>query len=150
MATRETDPLLGFCFSLDFGGKIKGYFTECSGLSSENEVVEHKVVTETGQEVVQKIPGRLKWNDVTLKRGVTGEMDIWDWRASVEKGDMTTARQNASIIMYDRAMTAVARWDLTNAWPTKVSGPQQKTDSTEFGIEEITVACEGFKRAPAK
>jgi phage tail-like protein len=146
MAARDTDPLLGFCFSLDFGGKIKGYFTECSGLGSENEIVEHKVVTESGQEVVQKIPGRLKWNDITLKRGITAQMDIWDWRASVEKGDMAGARQNASIVMYDRAMSPVARWDLTNAWPSKVSGPQQKTDSNEFGVEEITIAAEGYKR----
>ena len=146
MPTRETDPLLGFSYSLDFGGKIKGYFTECAGLGSENEIVEHKVVTESGQEVVQKIPGRLKWNDITLKRGITAQMDIWEWRASVEKGDMATARQNASIVMYDRAMEAVARWDLTNAWPAKVSGPQQKSDSNEFGVEEITIAAEGYKR----
>src|SRR6266508_1678509 len=89
---RETDPLLGFNFGLDMGGKIKGFFTECSGLGSENEIVEHKVVSENGQEVVQKIPGRLKWNDITLKRGITSEMDIWKWRALVETGKVQEAR----------------------------------------------------------
>jgi hypothetical protein len=43
-------------------------------------VIEHKVVTEKGQEVVLKIPGRLKWENITLKRGITSSMDIWDWR----------------------------------------------------------------------
>src|SRR6266542_4089059 len=143
MAVRETDPLLGFCFSLDFGGKVKGYFTECSGLGSENEVIDHKVVTEAGQEVIQKLPGRLKWNDVTLKRGITAQMDIWDWRAMVEKGDLNTARTNASIVMYSRDMSPVARWDLTNAWPSKVTGPTQKSDSNEFGVEEVVIVAEG-------
>ncbi len=146
MAVRETDPLLGFCFSLDFGGKVKGYFTECSGLGSENEVIDHKVVTEAGQEVIQKLPGRLKWNDVTLKRGITAQMDIWDWRAMVEKGDLNTARTNASIVMYSRDMSPVARWDLTNAWPSKVTGPTQKSDSNEFGVEEIVIVAEGYDR----
>ena len=38
------DPLVGFNFELDVAGKAKGYFTEVSGISSENEVTEHKIV----------------------------------------------------------------------------------------------------------
>ncbi len=76
MATRE-DPLVGFHFAVDLQGTIKGYFTECSGLGSEHEVIEHKVITEKGQEVVLKMPGRLKWENITLKRGITSNMD---WR----------------------------------------------------------------------
>jgi len=69
-ASRE-DPLLGFNFAIDVGGTIKGYFTEVTGLGSENEIVEQKVVSDSGVEVVLKIPGRLKWGDITLKRGLT-------------------------------------------------------------------------------
>jgi hypothetical protein len=36
---RDTDPLVGFHFQLDLGGVVAGYFTEISGLGSENEVV---------------------------------------------------------------------------------------------------------------
>ncbi|MBL8121023.1 MAG: phage tail protein, partial [Anaerolineae bacterium] len=70
---------------LDVQGEVKGLFTEVGGLGSETEVVEHKV-SRDGIDFVQKIPGRLKWGDITLKRGITAEMDMWSWRAKVEKG----------------------------------------------------------------
>ena len=66
MAEQE-DPLIGFHFAVDMGGVIKGYFTSASGLGSENEVIEHKVVNEKGQEVVIKMPGRLKWDNIELE-----------------------------------------------------------------------------------
>ena len=100
--TRE-DPLVGFHFAVEIQGAISGYFTECSGLGSENEVVEHKVVNEKGVEVVMKIPGRLKWENIVLKRGITSNMDIWTWRKKVEDGDIASARQNGSIVMYDQS-----------------------------------------------
>lgn len=147
MPARDTDPLLGFSFGLDLSGKVAGWFTECSGLGSENEVVEHKVVTEDGKQVIQKIPGRLKWSDITLKRGITAEMDIWEWRKLVEDGDMSSARTNCTVTMYDANLQPKARWDLVNAWPSKVTGPTQKSDSNEFGVEEVVIVSEGYKRS---
>jgi len=143
---RGTDPLLAFTFALEVQGAISGYFSEVSGVSSENEVIEHKVVNSKGQETVQKIPGRLKWTDITMKRGITANMEIWNWRAMVEQGKMGDARKNGSIILYDRDYTEVARWNFTNGWPSKVSGPTFKSDSNEFAVEELTIVHEGIVR----
>lgn len=145
MATRE-DPLVGFHFAVDMQGAVAGYFTECSGLGSEQEVIEHKVVTEQGQEVVLKLPGRLKWENITLKRGVTSNMDIWDWRKQVEDGDVESARRDGSIVMYDQNLEEVARWNFERAWPVKVTGPQPKADSNEISLEELTLAHEYIER----
>lgn len=145
MGTRGTDPLVGFHFMLDVQGEVKGLFTEVGGLGSETEVVEHKV-SRDGIDFVQKIPGRLKWGDITLKRGITAEMDMWTWRAKVEKGDIVGARKNGSIIMLDQALAPVAQWDFTNAWPSKLSGPQLQSDSNAFGVEELTLVHEGIVR----
>jgi phage tail-like protein len=145
MAERE-DPLVGFHFAVDIQGVISGYFTECSGLGSEHEVIEHAVTTEQGQEVVIKLPGRLKWGDITLKRGITSSMDIWNWRKLVEDGDIEGARRDGSIVMYDQKLKEVARWNFERAWPVKVSGPQPKSDSKEIGIEELTICHEYIKR----
>jgi phage tail-like protein len=144
MADRE-DPLVGFHFTIEMGGVIQGYFTECSGLGSEHEVIEHKVVQD-GKEVMLKIPGRLKWENITFKRGITSRMDIWDWRKQVEEGKVDSARRNGSIIMYDWKLKPVARWDFESAWPVKVTGPQPKADSNEIGIEELTLAHEYITR----
>lgn len=145
-AGRDTDPLVGFNFGLELQGTITGYFTECGGVGSENEVIEHKVVNDKGMEIIQKIPGRLKWQDVTLKRGVTADMQVWDWRELVEKGQMDQARKQCSIIMFDRNYEEVARWNFEQAWPSKVTGPSVKSDSNEIGVEEITLVHEGMDR----
>jgi phage tail-like protein len=144
-ATTE-DPLLGFNFLLELEGAIAGYFTECSGVGSENEIVEHKVVDKSGHEVVRKIPGRLKWQDVTLKRGITSSLQIWEWRDFVVKGSMSDARKNMTITMLDRNYNPVAKWHFSNAWPSKVTGPSFKADSNEFGVEEVTIVHEGMYR----
>ena len=145
MPDRE-DPLVGCQFSLEIQGVIKGYFTEVSGLGSEHDIVEHKVVDESGHDMVMKIPGRLKWSDITLKRGITSSMDVWDWRKQVEDGDVQGARKNGSVVMYDQSYSQIARWNFSNAWPSKVSGPSLNAQNNEFGIEEVVIVHEGIER----
>lgn len=146
MPSRDTDPLIGFSFSLEVQGTLTGYFTEIGGLGSETEIVEHKVTDGSGRDVIQKIPGRTKYTDITLKRGVTALKDIWDWRKMVEDGNIVGARKHATVTMYDQSLKAVARWNLENAWPTKVSGPSLSSDSNAFGVEEVTVTFESMIR----
>ena len=140
------DPLVGFHFGVEIQGMVTGFFTEVSGLGSEQEIIEQKAVTPDGKQVVQKIPGRLKWEDITLKRGITSNMDIWNWRKQVEDGDIDSARSNGSIVMYDQTLSEVARWNFENAWPVKVSGPQPKSDSNEISIEEMVITHEYIVR----
>lgn len=146
MAVRDSDPLVSFHFAIEVQDEIAGMFTECSGLGSEHEVIEHKVVDGNGRDIIQKIPGRLKWQDITLKRGISSTMDIWDWRKTVEDGDVEGARRNGSIVMFDQSLQEVARWNFERAWPTKVSGPQLQSDSNAFGVEEMTITHEGITR----
>jgi phage tail-like protein len=146
-AAGREDPLLGFNFALDLSGAVKGYFTEVSGIGSENEVIEQKVVSGKGIEVILRIPGRLKWGDITLKRGITSSMELWDWRKKVEEGKVKDARKNGSIVMFDRELKEVARWNFVNAWPSKITGPSPKADSNEIGIEELTIVHEHIERA---
>jgi phage tail-like protein len=146
MANGHQDPLVGFHYGIEVQDKVKGYFTECSGLGSEHEIIEHKVVTEKGKELVFKVPGRLKWENVTLKRGITDSMDIWDWRKEVENGKVDDNRRDGSVTMYNQKGDPMARWEFKRGWPSKVSGPQVKADSNEFGIEELTITHEYIER----
>ena len=110
MADRE-DPLVGFHFSVDIQGVVKGYFTEVSGLGSETELIEQKVVNEKGKDIVLKVPGRLKWENIVLKRGITSSMDIWTWRKKIEDGDVDSNRHDGSITMYNQNLDPVAIWN---------------------------------------
>jgi phage tail-like protein len=146
MPGRASDPLVGFHFSVEVSGKVAGLFTEVGGLGSESDVVEHKPISSKGVDFVQKMPGRLKWGDITLKRGITATMDVWTWRQLVVDGKTVDARANGTIIMFDNDGSAVAQWDFVNGWPSKVSGPSLTSDSTAFGVEEMTIVHEGIKR----
>lgn len=142
----QPDPLVSAFFSIDFGGKIKGAFREVSGLGSETEVVEEKSSGPDGKLILKKIPGRMKYNNVTLKRGITDTMDMWTWRKLVEKGDIQGARLNGSIIMHAQDGKAMARWNLINAWPSKLTGPSANATNNEVGIEELEIVHEGYER----
>jgi phage tail-like protein len=141
------DPLAGFNFMVKIDGKVAGYFTEVSGLGSESEIIEHKVMSPDGKAgIVQKIPGRLKWGDITLKRGITSEMDVWTWRKLVEEGSIESARANGSIFMLNEKYEPVAEWDFLRCWPSKVSGPSINAGSSAVGIEEMVIVHEGITR----
>jgi len=145
MAGQE-DPLVGFHFSVDIQGVLKGYFTEVAGLGSETETIESKVVNEKGKDVVVKVPGRLKWENIVLKRGITSNMDAWKWRKAIEDGDVDSNRHDGSITMFDQTLKPVAIWNFYRAWPAKITGPQPKADSNEIGVEEMTLVHEYIVR----
>jgi phage tail-like protein len=142
---REVDPLIGFQFSLDVNG-MTGYFTEVSGIGTENAVVTHKVVNTEAKEVTLQIPGRVEWGEITLKRGLTDNVEFWDWRESVVTGGVAEARVDCSITMYDREYNPLVTWNIINAWPSKISGPTIASDSNDFTIEELTIVHEGLYR----
>jgi len=143
---RNTDPLISAQFAIEFQGVIAGAFQECTGMGSENEVVEYKASGKKGDYVMQKVPGRMKWNNITLKRGLTDAIDLWDWRKLVEQGKVEQARKNGSIIMFDQTGKEVARWNLTNAWPSKISGPAANAGENTAAIEELEITHEGYER----
>ena len=146
MADRE-DPLVAFKFGLEIEGKLTGFFTTVSGIGSESEVVEHKVTNpDTGETIIQKIPGRLSWTDVTLKRGVTSSVDVWEWRQQIVDGMVDDARTNCSIVAYNQGNEEIARWNLASAWPSKVTGPEMDAGSQDYMVEEITIVHEGLER----
>ncbi len=140
------DPMIGAHFEVSVGA-VTGYFTEVSGLGSESEVVDHKIMAKGAKEpIIRKIPGRLKWGDITLKRGITKNMDFYKWRQQVEQGKVDAARLDGTVIMYDQNLTPVASWEFYKAWPSKISGPQLTSDSNAVGVEELVIVHEGIKR----
>lgn len=142
----EKDPLVSGWFGIEFQGQVSGAFRECTGLGSENEVVESKASGPKGEFVLKKIPGRMKYNNITLKRGITDAMDMWKWRKLVEEGKITEARKNGSIVMFSADNKEMARWNLVNAWPSKLTGPAANATNNEIGIEELEIVHEGYER----
>ncbi len=124
---------------------VSGYFTECTDIGSENEVIEHTITDGQGREIIQKIPGKLNWNNVTLKRGIITNKFLWYWRKQVEEGNINDAGKNVSIIMMNQAGTDVAQWDFTDAWFSRITAPSVTSSSNEIVIEEVVMMFEGME-----
>jgi len=133
---------------VEFGDAIKDMpFREVSGISTEVAVLEQRASAPSGRSFTAYLPGRVTIGDITLKRYMTKDLTLWNWRKLVEDGKMTDARKNGTITAVDQEGKPLAKWDVTNAWPSKVSGPIQNAGSTEPAMEELTVVCESLKRS---
>jgi phage tail-like protein len=141
------DRLAGYHFYVDIEGVFQGTFRECSGMSTQSDVIEYWSGAKEGDTQFSKIPGRVKYNDITLKGGLAEDTKgLWDWRGRVEKGEVDKARQNGTIYMFDQGNKAVAKWRFEDAWPTKLAGPGLNAGSNDVAVEELTIAIEKLTR----
>lgn len=143
----ERDPLIGAHFALEVQGVVSAFFSQASGFNNSSEVVTHQAVDAQGKSVVQKIPGDLTWDDITLNRGITDDLALWTWRQQVINGDVVNARKDGSVIMYNQAAQEMARFNFRNGWPSGWKGPDVSSEDQSVAIEEITIAHEGLERA---
>ena len=140
------DPVNVSWFEVEFGTKAKGSFMECGGLGSKTQVAESYNALPAGKVLLMKIPGNLEWNDITLKRGMTNSMDFWKWRKEIVEGKYAEARVDGSLTLFDHNGKPVGKWNFTNAWPVKVSGPDLNSTANGVGVEELVITHEGYER----
>jgi phage tail-like protein len=140
VTAKRYDPLFGAKFCIEIGNIQYAGFTEAAGLEAEIEIFEYQ---EGGNNLyTHKLPGRVKYPKVTLKRGVTDSNDLWEWFESVTYRRIE--RKNMSIVLYDQEGSEVRRWNLTNAYPTKWSGSTLKANENAVSIETLEFAHEGI------
>lgn len=141
-------PLLTtFSFHVELDQIDIGAFKEASGVDSETEIIEYKEVLKDGKMLIKKLPGAMKWTDITLKKAIDSKRDLWEWRRQVETGDIANARRNGSIVLYDSMHNEVARWNFFDGWPSKWKGADLNAGENQVAVEEITITHEGLERA---
>jgi phage tail-like protein len=143
MARRATDPFASFNFKLEIDGITVAGFSEVTGLNQESNVIDYR----EGQEPItpRKLPGLNKFGNITLKRGISPDLSVYNWRKTVTDGDIE--RKNASIVLHNEKHDEVVRWNLVNAWPSKYVGPDLKASANEVAIESVELTHEGMERA---
>src|SRR3954471_256598 len=127
MATLRERPYVQFNFLVDLGtGNTDGPeagFQEVSGIGMEVTVAEYRNGNEK-ENSVRKITGLNKSTDVTMKRGVIGSLNLYNWLNDIRNGDQGALR-NVVIQLQNEDHTAVVQtWKLLRARIIKhVSGP---------------------------
>jgi len=131
----------GSFFALEIDALTIAWFTGCSGLSLEFDVIEFK--EGNGKKVVQrKRPGKPKTSEVVLKRGFTTNMDVNNWFKEVVDAEKPTPYKTSSIVIYDREQTECGRFNLEACWPSKLSISDLQSGSDESMVEELTMQHE--------
>jgi phage tail-like protein len=109
-------------------------FREVTGLDSGNYVMTYREGADP-MNALRKLPGLEETKTVTLKRGMTNSLALWEWRKAVRDG--STARvpyRNVEITLRDGTLQPVMTWSLINAWCAKITGPQLNAAATTDAI----------------
>ena len=149
----DHDPIVARNFFLDIPDDSTLILQAVSGLDVELEVVNVSQNGKDGkQQHIKTLGGTLKVPDVTVTRIApqNAEQDaLWKWFLDIRDHgfkDRTDKRKNISIVMYDVAMNEVARFNIQNAWPSKIATDAMRTDSNDPVKATITFVCERIER----
>ena len=145
MAVARTDPYAQFNCLVDLGtGSTEGPqagFQECSEIGMSVDVVEYRNGNDKANDV-RKLTGLARYPDVTLRRGVIGSLDLYEWLNEIRNGDQAAYRTVTVQLMTEDHTAVVQTWKLLRARIVKhVSGPFNARVST-VAMEELTLAYE--------
>ena len=141
------DPYAAYNFELvvtgisDDGRAVKGSFAEVSGLEVDLAPIEYRNGSE--DTTVRKIPGLKKFTPITLKRGLIGDLAMWNWVLAGMNGQVQ--RTEAAVVLLDENRQEVMRWNLRRVWPSKWTGPGLNAKNNEIAMETLELCHEGLE-----
>jgi hypothetical protein len=106
-------------------------FSECGGLELTMQAEEYR---EGG-------------NNAALKRGISGNSDLWDWHFSFVEG--RGKRRDGVIVLLDGSRQPRQAWYFRRGLPVKYSGPSLNAAQNSVAIEAIEIAHEGLQQIAA-
>ena len=148
MAPKRDNPYGAFNFRVEFGdadggGPIEGGFSDASGLGTEINYSEYRSGADKFN-TTRKIANTFKTDQVTLKRGLIGSTDIFEWLEAVQGGAYQP--RTVTIVMLDEARNEVLSLILKNAQPKKWVGPTLAAKGGgEVAMEELQLVHEGIE-----
>jgi phage tail-like protein len=141
MSAAAPEIVPGIYFELTMPGISIGYFTEVSGLNAEVEVFTYN---EGGNNsFVHKLPTRVKYPSLVLKRGISSEAALETWFA--KSVGPNPQRVDVTISMLDEEQNRLRTWAFANAYPVKWTGPQFNVGQSAVATEALEIAHDGIK-----
>ena len=138
------DPLTNFRYRLEIDGLTIAGFSEVSIAETAVDVIDYREGTDPTH--VRKLSGLTKYGNITLRRGMTNSLELYEWHRQVVNGLVGKARKNIAIVVADETGTDKARFVVTDAWPTKYSPSDLHAKGNEVLIETLELVNEGIER----
>ena len=143
-AAGRRDPYRNFRFRVEIDGLAAAGFSEVSIGESGTDVIDYREGNEPTR--VRKLPGLRKFANVTLKRGMTASMDLYDWHKQIMDGAIGAARRNVAVTVLDQSGADAARFVILDAWPVKYQPGDLNGKGNEVLIELLELVNEGIER----
>ena len=135
----STWPLPKFNFLVHLGDDLDVKFLEVSGLG-ETPVIEYRHGDSKTFYPI-KMPGLGKVGNVTMRKGIfANDQKFWQWFSGIKMN--TIARRTVVIDLLDETGTPKMVWTLHNAWPTKITSTDLKSENNEVAVETLELAFE--------
>ncbi len=146
MATFRENPYADFNFQISVDGidgdGVAGGFCEVTGLGVSIETIEYRNGNDKDI-TVRKLPGLKKFSNITLKRGVIGDLSFWEWIKTAMNGQVE--RRSVTIRLLDESREAVLAWRISNAWPCRYDGPSLDAKTSAVALEVLEICHEGLE-----
>ena len=142
MPVQRDNPYSNFNFLVEIDGVASAGFAEADLPGGRIETIEYR---EGGDKTsgARKLPGRVSYENVLLRRGLSGRTDLYDWWRAVRDG--APDRRNVSIVLLDEARDPVQRWLLRDAWPARLAYSALDAAKNEVAIETLELTYESFE-----
>lgn len=137
-------PPWGFYYRVEFGistNKNDVRFQSVSGLSVEYDVEEYK---EGGENrFTHKLPGRTKYADLVLKRGMLTDSEVTNWcLAAFRDRDFRPA--DISVILMNEKGEPLRTWNIAHAIPKKWLVTDLNANDNAVVIETLELIYQYF------
>jgi phage tail-like protein len=145
MAEKRDRPYVQFNFLVDLGdGNTEGPdagFQEISGIGMEVTVSEYRTGN-SRENSVMKVTGMNKATDVTMKRGVIGSLNLYDWLHQIRNGDQAALRTVTIQLQNEDHTKVVQTWKLLRSRIIKHTSGPLNAKGTDVAMEELVLAYE--------
>lgn len=139
--SRSFDHRFNGRFRLEIDGIAQGTFSACDGLEASIDVVEF---ADGSDGVARKRPGRTRCANIVLRRGTTGNHELWNWFKQVMNGHVE--RRNGAVIVCDDVGNEAFRYNFSEAWPCRWKSLELDADRPGTLVEELEIAIERIDR----
>jgi phage tail-like protein len=145
MSVRRDRPYTEFNFLVDLGtGETDGPeagFQEISAIGQEVSVIEYRNGN-SKENAVTKLTGLNKTTDVTLKRGIIGSTQLYNWLDQIRNGDQNALRTVTIQLQNEEHTATVQTWKLIRARIIKHSSGPFNAKGNQVAMEELVLAYE--------
>ena len=145
MAVLRDRPYSNYNFLVDIGtGDTEGPdagFSEVILPAATIEVIQYRSGNEK-ESAVRKIPGRAHYDNVILKRGVIGSLNLYAWWNEVRNGNLNSLRNVTVKLQNEEHTDVVLTWKFLRAWPTRYEFSPLNGQGKDTLIETLELAFE--------